>query len=443
MRGINAADQSRISDDPAGRAMTGPALLVVRGSDGAAHFRAIASVVVLAFALACFVPSSVLAAPLSGDDPAAKDDAGPPARKSKSKSKSKKPPAASTGKAPKKKTGGKVDMTAVPVDEKAEKQAIAALGDLAENFKIKRTLHFSVLYDTSDEDVGAFTAAIEKTYRSCARFSDKLGVKVKPPKHKLIIYYFNELADYSAHSEKHGYGKRTENTPGFYAPNINWSYFYNFRNSATFKRMRADAEDKISRLGEQVRRGGLSAAERKRISAEIKQARAVLTRMRGLGGDVSEQTVQHEVAHQVLWNIGFHNAKQFNANPRWFAEGMAQLFEPVSTGKAANIGLVNQSRLRGFRQLVKAGKLVPLRDFVSTPAYFNHPEVAYPQSWALLHYLARVKGKQLKEFVRLVNKRPKDYQSTPEEEIATFERAFGKTDDQWIANWLRWMEKVR
>ena len=408
---------------------------------GAAPLCAAVLGVVLVVAIAGLAPSFTLAAPRSGDDPPAKDDGGPTTRKSKGRP--------SGGESADKKTkkkdggGGKVDMSDVPADEKAEKKALEALGDLAEHFKIKRTMHFSVLYDTTDEDVGAFGAAVEKTYRSCAKFSDKLGIRVKPLKRKLLIHYFNDLGDYSAHSEKCGYGKKPETVPGFYAPNVNRSYFYNFRNSATFKKLRQDAEARIKQLGEQVRRGGLSAEERKRLSAEIKQARAVLTRMNGLGGDMSEQTIQHEVAHQVLWNIGFHNAKQFQANPRWLAEGMAQLFEPVSTGKAANIGLVNQTRLRAFQRLVQAGKLVPLREFVATSGYFNYPEVAYPESWALVHYITRVKGDELKAFVRLVNKRPKDYQPTPEDEVATFERAFGKIDDQWVANWLKWMEKVR
>jgi hypothetical protein len=408
---------------------------------GAAPLRAAVLGVVLVVAIAGLAPSLTLAAPQSGDDPPAKDDGGPTTRKSKGRP--------SGGESADKKTkkrdggGGKVDMSDVAADEKAEQQALEALGDLAKHFKIKRTMHFSMLYDTGDEDLGVFSVAIEKTYRSCAKFSNKLGVQVRPPKRKLIIHYFSELTDFSGHLERSVGGKPPDGALGLYKPIINMSYFFNYRNSAACKRMRADAEAKIKQLGEQARRSGISPVERKRLAEEIKRARAILTQANGLGEDVGEVVIQHEVAHQVLYNIGFHNQKRVLANPHWLVEGMAQLFEPGSTDKAANMGLVNQHRLQAFRQLARTGKLVPLRDFISTSSYFKQPDVAYPESWALVHYITRVKGDELKEFVRLVNKRPKDYQPTPEDEVATFERAFGKIDDQWVANWLKWMEKVR
>ncbi len=347
---------------------------------------------------------------------------------------------------PKKAEGGRPDKSAsgLPADEKAEEAALAALGPLAEAFRIRRTQHFSVLYNTSEEDLAAFSLAIEKTYRSCERLAERLNVVVVPPKSKLIIYYFSELSDYSGHSERLGLGKRSENTPGFYHPASNLSYFYDFRNSDTFKRKRAEAEAEIERIAAELKRGGLSAAQRRQLSARMQQARAVLNRTSSLGGGQNESTVQHEVAHQVLWNIGFHHAGSFLANPRWFVEGVAQAFEPISTGKAANIGLVNKERLRAFQDLVKANGLIPLGDFVSSHDWFaTQTKIAYPQSWALFHYLSRTKGEGVKKYIELINRRPANYQPTPEQELADFEKAFGKVNDQWVAAWLRWMKDVR
>ena len=333
------------------------------------------------------------------------------------------------------------DAEALPIDEKAERQAIKDLGDIGSAFKVKRTKHFSVLYNTGEEEVGVFSTAIERTYRSCIKFTGKLDIKVKQPKAKLLIHYFNELKDYSAHSVKIGAGKRQETEPGFYVPGLNLSYFYNFTNAATFKQKREEAEKRIEQLREQLKNA--KGAERKRISKEIKEAQWLITRTKSLGGDQNEATVQHEVAHQVLWNIGFHNRDALMANPRWLAEGAAQLFEPISTGKGANFGIVNSKRLKDFRTLAKAHKLVPLRDFLSDPVCFSNPDTAYPQSWALLHYMTRVKGEQLKTYVGLIAERPKDFQPTPKAELATVEKAFGKIDDKWVAAWLKWMESVR
>ncbi len=388
----------------------------------------------LATALLAVWPAALLAQTAPRDDPPAKGDkrgaASQPSGKKSTRAGAKSKPG---------KTGG-----GLPADKKAEEAALAALGPLAEDFRIKQTQHFSVLYNTNEEDLAAFCLAIEKTYRSCEKLSERLGVGVVPPKKKLIIHYFSELQEYSGHSERLGLGKRDENTPGFYYPASNLSYFYDFRNSDTFKRKRAEAEAEIERIAAQLKRGGLSAAERKRLSAQMQQARAILNRASSLGGGQNESTVQHEVAHQVLWNIGFHNSKSFLANPRWFVEGVAQAFEPISTGKAANIGLVNQERLQSFQSLAKADKLIPLREFVATHEFFaTQTGIAYPQSWALFHYLGRTKGEGVKKYIELVNRRPADYRPAPDRELADFEKAFGKLDDKWTAAWLRWMKNVR
>ena len=57
--------------------------------------------------------------------------------------------------------------------------------------------------------------------------------------------------------------------------------------------------------------------QRRQIGAQIKKAQAQSNSSSVQGGQITEGTVQHEVSHQVLWNIGFHNPKTFLANPRW------------------------------------------------------------------------------------------------------------------------------
>jgi hypothetical protein len=141
-----------------------------------------------------------------------------------------------------------------------------------------------------------------------------------------------------------------------------------------------------------------------------------------------------------------HNSNSFLANPRWFAEGTAMMFETISAGKASNIGAVNKNRLEEFRKLEKTGKLFDLKEFISKPDFF-HAEAtigsAYAQAWALAHYLNRVKRGQIKSYIEAINKRGGDYQTTPEKEIAAFERAFGKLDDKWVKQWREWMKSVR
>ncbi|MFQ5501650.1 MAG: DUF1570 domain-containing protein [Phycisphaerae bacterium] len=360
-------------------------------------------------------------------------DDGPTPRKKKVRKKSSK------------KKGSKKRKSEPGRDKKGENKVRKALG---EGFKIKRTPHYSIFYDTSDEDVKVFSTAIEKTFRWCEKFTRMLGMKPKKLKRKLITHFFNEFKDYADYSVKIGGPKPSPNMLGFYTPVTNHTYFYNFRNTPQFKKAREDAERKMASIGERMRGGGLSSDQRRQLQQEIKKARFTINRTNGLGGGTTEETLQHEVSHQVLYNIGFHNQRlgtKSRINPRWFAEGMAQLFEPISDGKAASFGLVNQNKARLFHNLAKVNRLIPLRKFIGSEVYFHQGDVgglAYPQAWGLAHYLAKTKRKQVKVYADLIHDRKKDFESTPEKEIETFEKAFGKLDKRWERRWKQWMQKV-
>lgn len=336
-----------------------------------------------------------------------------------------------------------VDMSSVPADEKIEKAALKALGD---GFKIKRTAHYSIIYDTSDEDLKSFTIAIEKTYRSAMNYSIKLGIPTRKPAKKLPIYYFNEHKRYNDYSVSIKKGPRPQNNPGVFFPDLQISMFYNMRDSSGLKQHIDGVEKQIEQLNNQLRGRNVSVEQKKQIREQIKALRTNSNVNKNIGGSGSETTVQHEVSHQVLWNIGFHNPDQFFANPRWLAEGTAQLFETISTGKSSNVGAVNKSRLKAYRALEAAKKLFPLKDFVSSARFFEAPDdmqIAYPESWALVHYLNRVKRDELRAYVAILNKRPVDYEPKLEQELKDFEKAFGKLDAKWEKKWQQWMKQVR
>ncbi|MFQ5425161.1 MAG: DUF1570 domain-containing protein [Phycisphaerae bacterium] len=347
--------------------------------------------------------------------------------------------AGGAGKAPQ--PPGKPGKRPIPADEKAEAKA---LKQLPAGFRIKHTRHYSVLYNTSKEAVAAFGAAIERTYRSCTKYTARRGLAVVRPKHKLLIYYFSGPREYDEHARKIGAGKLSQSTPGIYFSGLNFGMFYDYRNRDKYKKARDSAEKKIKELSVRLRGAG-STEERKRLQSQIRQAKARVNRTVVRAGEYNERIVQHEVAHQVLWNTGLHNRRKRSANPKWLREGIAMLFETVSTGRSANIGRVNQLRLGQYRKLEKEGKLSPLRDFISTPDLFKKKTLndAYAQGWALTHYLNRAKRKGFEEYLKLIKLRPKAYRATPEREIEDFERIFGKLDQRWETRWKTWMAKVR
>ncbi len=402
----------------------------------------IGRILIIAWAAALALPAG-----LPGGWPsAARGDEEPPKTKpttkkeakkgSKKKGGSKKPGSAGE-------SGESIDEKSVPADTKAEKKALAALG---EGFKVRHTKHYSIIYDTSDEDLAVFSASVERTFKSCVNYSDKLGIPVKPPRKKLLTYYFDTHKSYSDFSVKMQKGERPQNNPGVYFPDDNYSMFYNMRDHVGLKSQVDQAEAEIKRLSERLRSRETPSEEKKQIRKQIASIRARIDAGNDRGGSSTESTVQHEVAHQVLFNIAFHN-KGLTANPRWFVEGIAQLFETVSTGKAANWGAVNKDRLDNYRQLIGTDRLIPLADLLGNPMHLMNPATAgaigYPQSWALVHYLNRAKRKELKEYIRLINERDDDFQPSPEAELETFEKAFGKPDEKWEKRWHEWMKRGR
>lgn len=334
------------------------------------------------------------------------------------------------------------DMSDLPADEKAEAKELEKLG---EKFKAFRTAHFSVLHNVTDTEVKTFSTAIEKTYRSNLNYTLSLDIVPKKPEKKLIIFYFAQHPEYDNYSRSLGKGERPQTQPGVFFPDLNRSMFYDFRNQDSFKKAREEAEAKITELKKQLQ-GKVSNESRKGINEQIRAAKAQANASGVQGGGYTEETVQHEVTHHVLWNVGLHNPKSFFANPRWFAEGTAMMFETAGTGKASNIGAVNKKRLTEFQTLEKAGKLKELKEFVSHPELFNNPTTvsdAYSQSWALAHYLNRTKRPRIKVYVDLINSRPADFEPSPEKDLAAFEKAFGKLDEKWTRQWKDWMKNVR
>ncbi len=348
-------------------------------------------------------------------------------------------------KKPSKKSRAKVDMSDVPRSKKEEKQIRRALG---ENFKMKHTMHYTIYYDTSEEDVEAFAEAIEKTYRSCAKYMISVGVEPKPLTRKLQSHFFNEFNDYANYFEKVAGGRPNPGMLGVFVWKTNYTYFYNFRNTPGYKASRENAAHMIEQLAGDLRNPQVPSGQKKAIRRRIKALKAFMNFTNTFGDEKTEATLQHEVSHQVLYNLGFH-APQRNAesrvNPRWFVEGIASLFEPISDGRASNWGQMNAERLQEFRAVAEADQLAPLKEFIESDKWYLRPDaggLAYPQGWALCYYLSRTNRKGFTKFAELIRERGHDFETSDEVELETFEKAFGKLDKNFEKRWLNWMKKV-
>src|SRR5262249_49796612 len=154
-----------------------------------------------------------------------------------------------------------------------------------------------------------------------------------------------------------------------------------------------------------------------------------------------KSVVQHEVAHQLLYNFNLHSRKV--RNPSWFVEGLATLFEPPPTeGAGAGFNIINQDRLGTLRDIEKKGGKFDLVELIKVPRLIEGDAGKnYAQAWSLVYYLSKHKKKEMQQFVDLVKARKPFEEVTPEQELEDYEKCFGKIDESFKKKWGEFLRK--
>ncbi|MBN2562222.1 MAG: DUF1570 domain-containing protein [Phycisphaerae bacterium] len=352
-----------------------------------------------------------------GDDPPKKRDE----KKSRSdEARGRKTEKKSAKKRRNRKRRPQADLSPLPPNSEDEKRW---RDDVGSGFELVRTEHFAILHDTSPEAVRDFGETLERTYRSCQTYTAEVGLKAKKPEKKLLVIYFSGQADHRDYLEKLGKERLAPLEYGAYYHDLGVGIFFDFHNTDSRRKAgHGQANDPRSRLlGKRAQ--------------EIGDKRDVLV-------------IQREASLQVVWNNGFLNSRVPTANPRWLVEGTSAMFARIRAGESKKYGIIEDStRFQRFRSLEKQQKLLPLQDLISSPATVAGPAnddrgVASTQSWALVHYLKNARRKSLGRYLTLINERTEGYESSPERELATFEKAFGELDSKWTNRWLKWMKKA-
>lgn len=335
-----------------------------------------------------------------------------------------------------------------PGDSAAEAELLAIAG---EGFSIRRTDHFVIVHDTSPEILAAFVNRAERTYDGVLRFCSTGEVPFTEPAHRLEMLFFNTTDGFVRYGRSIGFEQ--DGASGVYSPLHNRSAFFNTLNTphlAQITRLVTDLEDRLA-----VPPGGsaLPAPERNAVQKRLASVRNQRDRF---VNRVNQLVVQHEMAHQVLYNIGVHTPGA--RNPGWLLEGLSCLFETPPTRSGAGFGAMNQMRLRDFRACLtsldengprpenldrayRSGRFVPLKELIGDTDLFSrgdNPEIVYvyAQTWSLVHYLQRRHREKLADYIRQVARRRPGEEFTAQQEVAAFEAVFGPIDEQFQRRWL-------
>lgn len=306
---------------------------------------------------------------------------------------------------------------------------------LGENYHPRYTDHFVVLYNCNEKVMKDFILRLEQTYKSVHRFTKKQGIKIKYPKEKLIVIFCPDYQEYNGHcKEIVGRGAPAEAAGLYWSGAANFSIFYDMSQSKSMLEFASKARS----LREEARK----AKDTRVKKQKSREAQWYVGRAKRYQQTNNRSVVQHEVAHQLLYNLQVHHSD--SRNPQWFVEGLATLFEPPPGRSGAGFNVINQSRLGGIRDTFTHYTPDDLREFVGAGAKRGGMLSLenYSRSWALCYYLLKKKRKQLPVYIDLIKHRPRRKEMTPQDAIDDFEKAFGKIDRKFVKGWSKYITSL-
>lgn len=333
----------------------------------------------------------------------------------------------------------------------------AALSDdlrktLGERFSIRETDHFTIAYDTPHDTLRSLTGRLEGTYSAVWTFCEHLDIPLSPPEQRLTVVLLDRHEDFAEYCRTARV--RVASAAGFYDGLTNRSIFLNMMNSPEVMQL----NDQIHRHKQQIANGDRALADT--LQAHVS---AIETRRDALVKRFNKLIIQHEAAHQVLFNIGIH--VRGADNPIWLTEGLACQFEVPQSEIARGKVQINHMRLGDFREALGVGpqiqrleaavlqaaiaerRLLSFADFVRDGQVAeNDPQrvsFRYAQCWAMVYYLVREHRDAFGRYIQKLAHREPGRIVIAAEKQAEFEEEFGALAADFDERWVSFMLKLR
>lgn len=295
----------------------------------------------------------------------------------------------------------------------------AKLDRLGPAFSSHSSPHFSILSDCDGRRVARLAETGERTLTDVKSFATRLALPMKRPATKMSVIFFNQWPDFERHARDAGFYV-DQAVPGFFDEASNRCLIFNFANAELLQAKQQELlVAKHAMMQSTLRDGDRDTQARNRqmrrrvrkIEAEIAEYERIVTMT----------VVRHEIAHQVLSNLGLQPAGAIKR--RWLREGLAMQFEARSS--------LNAYRRADFLSGIEAGESLDLRALVSEPKRLG-PGAAelsarYAQAWALVNYLVHKQPRSLAAYLRACLP-TQDRAKGAVSEIERFESAFGPLD---------------
>ena len=297
----------------------------------------------------------------------------------------------------------------------ADELAEDFLTQLPEGFRVHKTAHYVVCYNTSEAYAEWLGGLYERLYRGFMNFWDKKGIDLHQPDLPLAVVVFDRQGDYQAYA-KRDFGSDPGTIIGYYHMLSNAVVMYDLT-------------------------GTQGSGQRPRTRAEVNRM------LSQPAAAAMVATIVHEATHQLACNTGLQ--ARFSDTPFWVSEGLAIYFEAPDLKSRSGwrgIGNVNWVRLNQMRQYLStrpANSLVTLLQ--DDQRFHDGREVlnAYSEAWALNHYLmTRHEDKYLDYLRDQMEKKPL-VEGTAADRLEEFKRHFGEELSDLDEDFIRYVIRLR
>ena len=285
------------------------------------------------------------------------------------------------------------------------------LSKVPPGFEIHQTDHYVVCSNCSEEYAQFVGKLLEKVFDQYFQFMDEQEIIVRQPGAKLPVIILQSEAEFKEFATAQHPEISFEDTPGYYSLRDNQMLLMDLTRDRSLPSL---------------------TAIRKRLADQPLQV----------------ATMVHEAVHQLAFNTGLQI--RMADNPVWLSEGLALYFEPIAPRSATlwtRPGLVSSRHHPVFVRHSENGTTeIRLRELVSVDKTFlsgDSVATAYAESWGLTSYLFRQQKDGMKKYLTKIARRKPLQRVSPEERVAEFQEAFGKSPDEIERETVSFVRRLR
>ena len=278
-----------------------------------------------------------------------------------------------------------------PVD--ADEMERRMLEELPGEFKVYRTSHYLVFYNSTESYAKVVSGLFEQLYRGFFTFWKNQRWDLPEPEFPLVALVLKDRSAFQSYAGDE-IGDTANGIIGYYHLGTN---------------------------------------------------RMTTYRVRDLERNVA--TIIHEATHQLAYNCGMQ--KRFADNPMWVSEGLAMFFESPdrrNPSRWRSIGQVNQTNLRRFHAYFPKRPEESLATLLADDTRLRNPSLmqeSYGESWALTYFLIKTKKKEYVKFLQLLSEGQPLAEKSKRQRVEMFEKAFGSTLVDLDESFIKYMRRVR